>query len=249
MSHLTKDELFDMLLEKDIQVLGTETRNELLEKLGFATKPRLVRIKHDPIEGEDLKMMEKGKYIIVSGNTQNYRESLQQLGATWNTFYKTWSVPKSESNWSTLKDLVTSVTKPVPITGLGFVKTGKEIEIDKWGEDEIKITGDTYDLKEKFIQLGGRWDRKEKAWILPAETRRELEIDFVEPEIKKEEMVVNGKERNISISSYMGRAVVTGDTKGIEHLMRGLGGKWNVEYYGWVFPLSKKRELEVYFGL
>ena len=142
--------------------------------------------------------------------------------------------------------------KPVEMENLKMIET----------KNNIIVSGNTGKFRESFHAIGGEWNTFYHNWSFPKSISLWNELNHlitgvtppipiiaveVKRPIKETSIKIDGNARNISISEFMGQLVVSGNTQGIESVIRSLGGKWSVDYYGWVFPLSSKSMLQQVF--
>ena len=95
----------------------------------------------------------------------------------------------------------------------------------------VKITGNTYPVRDQIRGLGGRWDAATKSWRVPAD--RAVEAQALVLAAPAPASVVAGPV-----------VAVTGNTYPVREQIRALGGRWDAATKSWLVPADKAVEAQ-----
>lgn len=90
--------------------------------------------------------------FIVEDLSDDEKNKLKLLGATYSSYSKAWFITSEQ------KDKLDKNDIPIPVKSSIVI----EDHISEWA-----IIGNTYDKKEMIKSLGGRWNPSTKSWVIP----------------------------------------------------------------------------------
>ena len=166
---------------------------EKIKNLLTSLEPWKVKVK---VLGEEGPAPEKPRTLIIgSWTTREYKDEIKALGGTFDPTARGWLLPAAEgAQAEKLRNLIgVLASQGVEIRALGdgasaspAVVTPQERSLVKQsapsaptaepaavatvqeGTERVLVTGKTYDFREYFKALGGKWSLSEGGWILPA---------------------------------------------------------------------------------
>jgi len=114
-------------------------------------------------------------FVVRGKDTIKFKDTLKEFGGKWN------SMLKNGGGWIFSNSHKEKIEKFINIINY----KNKEDKVDKESDEEIYISeldnntfivkGNTKIYKEKFKDLGGKWNVKEKGWIFNNENLKDVD--------------------------------------------------------------------------
>jgi hypothetical protein len=107
----------------------------------------------------------------------------------------------------------------------------------------LRVTGDTYDLRELLKSIGGRWDAALRGWFYPFDGKQDL-LSSVREGCGAKNLTVRDKAK-VTLTLAVGSEktlVITGETFPVKDFLKEQGGSWNPSLKSWVFKRSDANE-------
>lgn len=141
-----------------------------------------------------------GKGLWVLGDTVNHKDKLKEMGGSWNSSRKSWVFPIK--NQQTLLDyfqlsseqIIPEVEKKlevksvsanipstnipsanIPSTNIPSTNIPSAITIMKTKSGKgLWVLGDTKNVKNKLLEMGGKWNSTRKSWVFSIKKIKDL---------------------------------------------------------------------------
>ena len=110
-------------------------------------------------------------FVIRGSDTIKFKDTLKEFGGKWN------SMLKNGGGWifsNIHKEKIESFINIINYTR-EEKKNEEEISISEIDDNKFIVKGNTKIYKDKFKNLGGKWNIKEKGWIFNNESLKDVD--------------------------------------------------------------------------
>jgi DNA topoisomerase I len=211
------------------------------------------------------------KSVVLYGDTKILKEKLMELSGKYNPNLtingkKTpgwiFSNKKSEELQETFGIELQEQAPKAPEEQKAQEKKQEKLSnlhLVKYTDKSIVIHGDTKNLKDKLMQLSGKFNpnltingEKTPGWIFSATKKDLLEDTFGLTLITMSSDITplfRNNKGNLVISKIGDNIIVSGEIMLVQNVLKARGGKFNAKLNGWTFPYARLDEISALFEI
>lgn len=100
----------------------------------------------------NIQISSEGRRHYLTGNTYPIKDQLRSAGAHWDRDRGAW--------WTSKRDVAESFLAAASAAPKAYEPAA--------GEELVAVDGNTYPVRDRLRELGGRWNAASKVWMVPA---------------------------------------------------------------------------------